>query len=265
MEFKNTTDYTPVAPLYDLTRNMPPRLLKVCFKRIFEQTGFPKKANILDAGCGTGQLSMPLITSDHSVVGVDVSEAMLDVARDKLAPGANARFEVGDVRSLKYPDNTYDAVVASKLFQHVGQWETAVDEIVRVIRDRGLLIYINETGAFKNAVRKQFQELCEAHGYKNLYIGINDRSQLGVYLQQKNAKPITIETQDLTWEKEITYRDALEHLRLKLHSEYWALPDKVYQEILEESCKWVVAQPQGEDTVEVMHPYLKAEVFEVRK
>ena len=68
---------------------------------------------ILDAGCGTGQLSIPLITSGHSVVGVDVSEVMLNIARGKLTPGTNARFEVGDVRWLKYPDNTFDAMVAS--------------------------------------------------------------------------------------------------------------------------------------------------------
>ena len=265
MKFKDTTDYTPVAPFYDSTRNIPPELLMECFRRIFKQAGFPKKAKILDAGCGTGQLSMPLINSGHSVVGVDVSEAMLDIARNKLIPAYDARFEVGDVRSLKYPDNTFDAIVASKLFQHIGHWETAVDELIRVTRGRGLFIYINDTGAFKNAVRRQFQALCEVRDYKNLYIGINDRSKLGVYLQHKNAKPILIETQDLTWDKEVIYRDALEHLRLKILSEFWAVPDEVYQEVLEEVREWMVAQPRGEETVETMHPYLKAEVFEVRK
>lgn len=190
---------------------------------------------------------------------------MLNVARNKLVSGANARFEVADVRSLSYPDNTFDATVASKLFQHVGNWESAVDELIRVTRAQGLFIYINEIGAFSNVVRKQFQAHCKERGYTNLYVGINDRSQLGVYLQQKNAKPISIETQDLTWDKEVIYGNALEHLRLKLHSEFWALPDEVYKEILEEMREWMVAQPRGEDTVEIMHPYLKVELFEVRK
>ena len=265
MEFENTTDYTLVAPYYDKTRNIHPEILKECFRRIFRQTDFPERASILDAGCGTGQLSAPLIKSGHSVVGVDVSEAMLEVARRKLASGDKARFEVGDVRSLRFQDGTFDAIVASKLFQHVGNWESAVDEIIRVTKDGGLFIYINETGAFSNAVRKQFQALCKERGFTNLYVGINDRSLLGVYLQSQKAEPITIETQGLNWSKEVVYRDALEHLRLKLHSEFWALPDGVYDEILEEVGEWILKQPRGEDRVEKMHPHLKVEVYEVRK
>ena len=101
----DTSDYTPVAPHYDASRNMPEGLLLTCFRRIFAKTGFPKIGRILDAGCGTAQLSLPLIRSGHSVVGVDVSHAMLEIARQKLAPGDAAEFRLGDVRSLENPDD----------------------------------------------------------------------------------------------------------------------------------------------------------------
>ena len=63
----------------------------------------------------------------------------------------------------------------------------------------------------------------------------------------------------------VVYREAFKHLRLKLHSEFWAIPDEVYRDALGGVREWMIAQPQGEDTVEIMHPRLQAEVFEVRK
>ena len=236
-----------------------------CFKRIFAQAGFPARGRILDAGCGTAQVSLPLIKSGHSVVGVDVSPAMLDVARKKLAPGDTAEFRVADVRSLEDSDSSYDGVIVSKLFQHVGNWQSAVDELLRVTKDRGLFMHVNEKGAFKHAVRRQFSARCQARGYSDLYVGIKDRSQLAGYLMAKGAAPLAIDMRGLAWEKTIAYGTALEHLRLKLHSEFWAVPDEVYAHVLDEVSAWVRAQPRGEDTVETMHPYLVAEVFTIRK
>ena len=265
MRFQDTSDYTPVAPHYDASRNIPFGLLHTCFERIFAKAGFPETGRILDAGCGTAQVSLPLIKSGYSVVGVDVSPAMLAIARQKLAPGASAEFRVADVRSLADPDGAYDGVVVSKLFQHVGNWQSAVDELLRVMKDGGLFMHINEKGAFKHAVRKQFSARCEKRGYSDLYVGIKDRSQLRAYLTEQGAEPLAIDTRDLAWEKTITYATALEHLRLKLHSEYWAVPAEVYAQVLDEVRAWVHAQPGGEDTVETMRPYLAAEVFTIRK
>ena len=261
----DTSDYTPVAPHYDASRNMPEGLLLTCFRRIFAMKGFPKIGRILDAGCGTAQLSLPLIKSGHSVVGVDVTSAMLEIARQKLAPGDAGEFRLGDVRYLEDPDDSYDAVVVSKLFQHVGNWRSAVDELIRVTKDSGLFMHINEKGAFKHAVRRQFSARCQKCGYTDLYVGIKDRSQFGAHLIERGATPLAIDTRDLAWEKTITYKTALKHLRLKLHSEFWAVPNDVYDQILAEVQDWVRAQPEGEETFETMRPYLAAEVFTISK
>ncbi len=265
MSYRNTSDYTRVAPHYDASRNMPDSLLQQCFQRIFARADFPKQGRLLDAGCGTAQLSLPLIRGGYSVVGVDVSLAMLEIARQKLAPGDSAEFRVGDVRFLEDPDDTFDGIVVSKLFQHIGNWQSAVDELIRVTKSGGLFMHINEKGAFKHAVRRQFSARCQEQGYTNLYVGIKDRSQLAVYLMKNGTARVAVDTHDLTWEKTISYGTALEHLRLKLHSEFWAVPDQAYDQVLAEVQEWVCAQPAGEETRETMRPYLVAEVFTVRK
>ena len=263
--FENTSDYTPVAAHYDKTRNMPEALLDECFNRIIDLAGLDRSGEILDAGCGTGQLSIPLIRAGFSVTGIDVSRAMLDIARSKTEPRDRANFIVSDVRSMKFPTGTFTAVMASKLFQHVGNWESAVDEIIRVTKDSGLFIHMSDKGAFGNAVRRKFTECVKARGFANLYRGIRDRCLLAVYLRRRGAQQITIDTEDLTWTKQVKYAEALEHLRLKLHSEFWRIPYRDYLQILEEVQDWIDMQPCGGDTAEELRPYLALELFRINK
>ena len=62
--------------------------------------------NVLDVGCGTGEISFVLMEMGHSVTGIDLSESMLEIAREKSRRlGKNARFMSGDAEDLKvnYP------------------------------------------------------------------------------------------------------------------------------------------------------------------
>ena len=263
--FENTSDYSPVAPYYDRTRDMPAALLEECFRRIVDTAGLHPSAEILDAGCGTGQLSLPLTRAGFSITGIDVSQAMIDIARSKTKPGDRAIFIVADVRSMDFPAGKFDAVVVSKLFQHVGNWESAADEIIRVTADRGLFIHISDKGAFGNAVRLRFGERAKARGYSNLYPGIRDRSLLAVHLRGRGAEMIPIDTDDLVWTKQVRYADALEHLTLRLHSEFWGIPDPDYLQILDEVREWIDAQPSGGGTTEVLSPHLALELFRIHK
>lgn len=70
----------------------------------------PAGSTILDLGCGTGVPTARIFTeSDHRVVGVDVSEGMLKLARDQV-PAAD--FRHADVRSLPADYGTFQAVTA---------------------------------------------------------------------------------------------------------------------------------------------------------
>ena len=69
---------------------------------------------ILEVGVGTG-LSLPQYKSATSIVGVDISERMLDVARKrvkKLGLDNVESIEVGDAENLQFPDGSFDVVVA---------------------------------------------------------------------------------------------------------------------------------------------------------
>lgn len=89
-------------------------------------------ADVLDLGCGTGTLSLLAAEQGHRVTGVDLSPAMIDLARAKLA-GRDAAFLVGDAAAPPVGEQRYDVV----LVRHV-LW--TLPDPARVLRHwRGLL------------------------------------------------------------------------------------------------------------------------------
>lgn len=252
-----TADFSSVAERYDDTRDMPAALLGEFFARA-AAVGFVAPRDVLDAGCGTGQVSLPLAQAGHRVVGLDVSAAMLARARGKLRP---ARLVLGDVRAAGFRDASFDATVVSKLFQHVPGWRDAVEEIRRVTKPGGHLLHVNETGAFQNAVRRRFAQECDRRGHTGRYRGLRDRSELAGYVQHLGGRPLILDVQDLSWEKDITYGAAFDHLRQRLHAEFWSVPDADHAAALDAVAAWIADRPRGSDTVEHMTPHLTAEVF----
>lgn len=92
---------------------------------------------VLDAGCGTGTVSrlvVPLVGPSGKVVGVDVNEAMLEVAH-QVCP--KAHLETGDVRELQVPSSAFDVVYAAHTIQFVAERSLAAREIARVTKPGG--------------------------------------------------------------------------------------------------------------------------------
>ena len=80
----------------------------------------PKTARILDLPCGTGRLASALLESGFSVEGVDISAAMLDVAKRKLDSfGDRFTTRVADVHELaKAEPKRYDAALCARVLMH---------------------------------------------------------------------------------------------------------------------------------------------------
>ena len=73
--------------------------------------GLEAGARVLDVGCGPGRHALALARRGIDVVGVDLSEDFIALARDAAAAdGLPAHFDVGDVRELAY-DAEFDAVI----------------------------------------------------------------------------------------------------------------------------------------------------------
>ena len=91
---------------------------------------------VLDVASGPGHVAAGAAGRGAAVVGVDIAEGMLSLAR-RLHP--ELEFRRGDAEALPFPDDSFDAVVANFLMLHVGRPEQVVDEFARVLVPGGRL------------------------------------------------------------------------------------------------------------------------------
>jgi ubiquinone/menaquinone biosynthesis C-methylase UbiE len=98
----------------------------------------------LDAGCGTGFLSLELAARGHRVTGIDFAPAMLAEARRKAAErGAEICFEEGDAEQLPFAAHSFDLVVSRHVLWTLPHPEAAIDEWIRVLRPGGRLAVLD--------------------------------------------------------------------------------------------------------------------------
>ena len=99
--------------------------------------------HILDVGCGPGYYVAELaeaVGQDGSVLGVDVSEPMLAVARRRCEGLENTDFAEGDATALPVGDGERDAVVSVQVMEYVPDMPAALAEIRRVLRPGGRVV-----------------------------------------------------------------------------------------------------------------------------
>ena len=105
--------------------------------------------HVLDAGCGTGNFSMKMAALGATIDGIDLSEPMIAYAREKAAVSPYAeqlRFHVGDLYTLPFPDNHFDAVLSMAAFEFIHEDLRALNEMMRVVKPGGRVLVGTITG-----------------------------------------------------------------------------------------------------------------------
>ncbi len=258
-----TSDFSPVAARYDATRHIPPDSLLACYDRLIAHGLFPAGGHILDAGCGTGQISLPLAARGYAVRGFDIAAEMVALARAKCPPGGSARYAVADVRALPVAAGTFDAVVVSKLFMHIADWRAACRELIRAARPGAPIVHIRDRDAYGNRVRRHFTARVRAAGHARLFLGPDPRdTAVAEFLAARGCRATALDMKDIGWRFDVTAGETLRGLRERIFAEFWYLPETVYAGAMAETVSWVEAQPGGMDRAETMTPWLSVEVFQ---
>lgn len=98
---------------------------------------------VLDAGCGTGNFTFKLARSGCRVTGVDVSEEMLDIARDKLTDFPHAHrvnFRCMDFRDLQFPPGSFDRIYSMAAFEFVQDRKKTFYDLYRTLKPGGSML-----------------------------------------------------------------------------------------------------------------------------
>ena len=137
------TKYYPISEHLNYIA-FPPALERKAF--IGKHLGcFKEKSRFCDLGFGPGVLTAFILQQNASwqVAGVDISQHCLHHTQRLLAKKevlGRGELSVGDVRSLPYPDDTFDVVIAVEVLEHIPNPEVGLSEAMRVLKPGGYAI-----------------------------------------------------------------------------------------------------------------------------
>lgn len=136
--------------------------------------------DVLDLGCGIGRFAEALASRVASVLGIDLSGAMVAEARRRCTQ-ANVRFVQGNGRDLGLAETAgFNLVLAADVFPYLVQaGGTLVDDHLRdarrVLRPGGSLVVLNYSYRGDAALdRSDVAQLAEAHGFAVLRLGTQE-------------------------------------------------------------------------------------------
>jgi len=136
---------TDVAVSFEQSRSETNQeeVLQVVCNTLAQNLHGKSDVRILDLGCGTGLLTIPLAERYPwaEFVGADKSQAMLDVACKKTC-SRNIRWEQQEALALSYPVQSLDAVVMSNLLHHFKHPQDVIDQVYRVLKPGGVIINV---------------------------------------------------------------------------------------------------------------------------
>ena len=107
---------------------------------IAEHYDFPAGASVLELGCGTGSFWQHRDGQIHSfsrLVLSDLSEGMLQTAKETLRRFESVEYRTADIQSIPFADSLFDAVIANMMLYHVPDIHRGLVEVRRVLKPGG--------------------------------------------------------------------------------------------------------------------------------
>ena len=116
-------------------------------KKVINMVAEKNPETILDIATGTGDLAIQFAenTSAKNIIGLDLSDGMLAVARKKVLGkpiSEKIEFVQGDSEALPFEDNTFDAITVSFGIRNFENLEKGLSEILRVLKKDGIFVVL---------------------------------------------------------------------------------------------------------------------------
>ncbi len=138
----------------------------------------PKRTDrVLDVACGAGRVAIAFAPLVNSVVGIDLTQEMVDLAyhRAREQGITNAAFILGDAERLKFAPRLFDLVTCRSTFHLLVRPEKALHEMSRVLRRDGRLVIYD-------LVASDDPKKAERH---NAIMKLRDPSHVGIQSAEK--------------------------------------------------------------------------------
>lgn len=116
---------------------------------------------ILDIATGTGDLAINLTKTNASkIIGLDISEGMLNVGRKKIAKKkleTTIEMVIGDSENLTFADNSFDAITVAFGIRNFENLEKGLSEILRVLKPNGIFVILETSIPTKTPFKQGYK------------------------------------------------------------------------------------------------------------
>jgi len=219
------------ANVYDQTRPLPEPSATHGIQAILDITG--PEALILDAGTGTGRISIPLLERRARLVGCDLSMKMLRRLQEKFS---SEQLIQTDVAALPFPTNYFDALLTVHVMHLVGPWREALREFRRVLKPGGKYLNIRTYEPVGISIREQARDFWHSwittRGIDVRHPGVQNRTELLQELQRMGASVTEIEA--VRYTHAYTLGEELERYQTRVYSDTWKIPDAIFEASVQE-------------------------------
>lgn len=139
------------APIYEKAMRSDRKIYRVMYDRIPK---IIKGKDVLEIATGPGLLAKHVAYAANRMIATDYSDGMIAEARKGEYPD-HLTFEVADAVNLPFDDNSFDVVLIANALHVMPYPEKALQEIDRVLKDKGILIapnFVNHGSGFVSRV-----------------------------------------------------------------------------------------------------------------
>lgn len=148
---------------------------------------------VIDIGCGAGRDAAIFVDSGFDYTGIDISEGMLKVARERVPHG---KFLQTDFDNIDFPDNTFDCFWAAAAFLHTPKKEVSnnLQEAKRITKNSGIgFISLKEKTEMDEGIIHE-----DKYGGISRYFAFYEKDEFKQILEQNGFSIIktTIHTED---------------------------------------------------------------------
>jgi len=130
-------------------------------KKVLKLVAAKNPKTILDIATGTGDMAILLSdTSAEKIIGLDISEGMLDVGRKKIAAknlSSKIEMVLGDSEQLPFENNTFDAITVGFGIRNFETLEKGLAEILRVLKPGGIFVILETSVPEKTPFKQGYR------------------------------------------------------------------------------------------------------------
>jgi SAM-dependent methyltransferase len=224
------------AHFYDDTRPLLGPIAEFGIPAILELLG--PSPRVLEAGAGTGRMSIPLLQGGVDLVGCDVSSQMLTRFQGKYP---SARIAQADASMLPFPTAHFNAVLTVHVMHLIPVWRETLREFKRVLAPGGVYLNVRTWASVGVSAADQMRDFWRGWLAKNGvdagHPGLRSNADLLEELDKLGADVSEVEV--VRYSDSFILNEELERFESRSYSETWDIPDAIYDASMKELRAWV--------------------------